>query len=101
MQRTQGVAGCRFAAEFVRHPGTLNPGLGLARPESFSGPAPRLPAPPKRFQPFGQSQGRRDMAASTAGIPSYDFLTLGETLLRLSPPGVQRLDQAHSFEVGI
>src|SRR5215204_3337472 len=27
-------------------------------------------------------------------IPSYDFLTLGETLLRLSPPGAQRLDQA-------
>ena len=25
-----------------------------------------------------------------AEIPSYDFLTLGETLLRLSPPGVQR-----------
>src|SRR5213080_994936 len=34
-------------------------------------------------------------------IPSYDFLTLGETLLRLSPPGMQRLDQARNFEVGI
>ena len=34
-------------------------------------------------------------------IPSYDFLTLGETLLRLSPPGMQRLDQARLFEVGI
>jgi 2-dehydro-3-deoxygluconokinase len=34
-------------------------------------------------------------------IPHYDFLTLGETLLRLSPPGMQRLDQARSFEVGI
>jgi 2-dehydro-3-deoxygluconokinase len=33
--------------------------------------------------------------------PKYDFLTLGETLIRLSPPGVQRLDQAKSFEVGI
>ena len=31
----------------------------------------------------------------------YDFLTLGETLIRLSPPGVQRLDQARQFEVGI
>jgi 2-dehydro-3-deoxygluconokinase len=31
----------------------------------------------------------------------YDFLTLGETLVRLSPPGVQRLDQARQFEVGI
>src|SRR5947209_7003462 len=39
-----------------------------------------------------------DLAAE---IPSYDFLTLGETLLRLSPPGVQRLEQAHSLEVGI
>ena len=26
--------------------------------------------------------------------PGYDLLTLGETLLRLSPPGMQRLDQA-------
>jgi 2-dehydro-3-deoxygluconokinase len=33
--------------------------------------------------------------------PLYDFLTLGETLVRLSPPGVQRLDQARLFEVGI
>jgi len=34
-------------------------------------------------------------------IPQYDFLTLGETLLRLSPPGMQRLDQARLFEAGI
>jgi len=34
-------------------------------------------------------------------IPSYDVLTLGETLLRLSPPGAQRLDQARLFEVGV
>jgi 2-dehydro-3-deoxygluconokinase len=33
--------------------------------------------------------------------PSYDLLTLGETLLRLSPPGLQRLDQARLFEIGI
>jgi len=32
---------------------------------------------------------------------SYDFLTLGETLIRLSPPGVQRLDQARLLEVGV
>ena len=32
---------------------------------------------------------------------SYDLLTLGETLLRLSPPGLQRLDQARLFEIGI
>jgi 2-dehydro-3-deoxygluconokinase len=31
----------------------------------------------------------------------YDFLTLGETLIRLSPPGMQRLDQAKLFEVGV
>jgi 2-dehydro-3-deoxygluconokinase len=41
------------------------------------------------------------MPDSPAAIPSYDFLTLGETLLRLSPPGMQRLDQARMFEVGI
>jgi 2-dehydro-3-deoxygluconokinase len=38
---------------------------------------------------------------SVPDIPSYDFLTCGETLLRLSPPGMQRLDQARLFEVGI
>jgi 2-dehydro-3-deoxygluconokinase len=32
---------------------------------------------------------------------AYDFLTLGETLIRLSPPGMQRLDQAKLFEVGV
>lgn len=31
----------------------------------------------------------------------YDFLTLGETLIRLSPPAMQRLDQARLFEVAI
>jgi 2-dehydro-3-deoxygluconokinase len=31
----------------------------------------------------------------------YDFLTLGETLLRLSPPGMQRLEQATQFDVGV
>src|SRR5579872_3676649 len=38
---------------------------------------------------------------SPPGVPQYDFLTVGETLLRLSPPGMQRLDQAHAFEVGV
>jgi 2-dehydro-3-deoxygluconokinase len=33
--------------------------------------------------------------------PQYHLLTLGETLLRLSPPGMQRLDQARQFELGI
>jgi len=33
--------------------------------------------------------------------PRYDLLTLGETLLRMSPPGMQRLDQARLFEVGV
>jgi 2-dehydro-3-deoxygluconokinase len=41
------------------------------------------------------------MPDSPPQIPSYDFLTLGETLLRLSPPGMQRLDQARSFEIGV
>jgi len=41
------------------------------------------------------------MPDSAATIPSYDVLTLGETLLRLSPPAMQRLDQARAFEVGI
>jgi 2-dehydro-3-deoxygluconokinase len=31
----------------------------------------------------------------------YDILTLGEPLLRLSPPGAQRLDQARLFEIGV
>ncbi|MBV8097038.1 MAG: hypothetical protein JO110_28110, partial [Acetobacteraceae bacterium] len=39
------------------------------------------------------------MNASEAG--RYDLLTLGETLMRLSPPGGQRIDQARLFEVGI
>ena len=43
----------------------------------------------------------RTMVETAPPIPSYDFLTLGETLLRLSPPGMQRLDQARNFEVGI
>ena len=34
-------------------------------------------------------------------FPDYDFLTLGETLLRLSPPGVQRLEQAGTLDIGI
>ena len=50
--------------------------------------------------PAGSTTARPGMAGA-AEIPSYDFLTLGETLLRLSPPGVQRLDQARAFEVGI
>jgi 2-dehydro-3-deoxygluconokinase len=41
------------------------------------------------------------MPDSAPPIPIYDFLTVGETLLRLSPPGMQRLDQARMFEVGI
>src|ERR1700680_3196169 len=41
------------------------------------------------------------MTDPTAAIPSYDLLTLGETLLRLSPPGMQRLDQAAVVEIGI
>ena len=40
-------------------------------------------------------------SAVATEIPAYDFLTLGETLLRLSPPGVQRLDQARAFEIGV
>jgi 2-dehydro-3-deoxygluconokinase len=35
-----------------------------------------------------------------AAVP-YDFLTLGETLIRLSPPGMLRLDQARALEVGV
>jgi 2-dehydro-3-deoxygluconokinase len=31
----------------------------------------------------------------------YDLLTLGETLMRLSPPADQRLEQARLFEVGV
>src|ERR1043166_4798873 len=41
------------------------------------------------------------MAHLAVAVPSYDLLTCGETLLRLSPPGLQRLEQAHLFETGI
>jgi hypothetical protein len=30
-----------------------------------------------------------------------DLRTLGETLLRLAPPGAQRFDQARLFEIGV
>ncbi|HEX5318366.1 MAG TPA: sugar kinase [Stellaceae bacterium] len=39
--------------------------------------------------------------AARAGDVTYDLVTIGETLLRLSPPGMQRLDQARLFETGI
>jgi 2-dehydro-3-deoxygluconokinase len=41
------------------------------------------------------------MTDQPQAIPHYDFLTLGETLLRLSPPGMQRVDQARNFEIGV
>src|SRR5258708_38061194 len=41
------------------------------------------------------------MADTAAAVPSYDLLTCGETLLRLSRPGMQRLDQARLFDIGI
>lgn len=31
----------------------------------------------------------------------YDIVTFGETMIRLTPPNFQRLEQAHEFEVGI
>lgn len=33
--------------------------------------------------------------------PRYDLVTLGETLIRLSPPGMLRFDQTRNFEAGI
>lgn len=44
------------------------------------------------------------MSAPQPGVPAelhYDLLTLGETLMRLSPPGMERLDQARLFDIGI
>jgi 2-dehydro-3-deoxygluconokinase len=41
------------------------------------------------------------MAGPAPPAQTYDLLTLGETLLRLSPPGMQRLDQARLFEIGV
>jgi 2-dehydro-3-deoxygluconokinase len=41
------------------------------------------------------------MTEQAPEIPRYDILTCGETLLRLSPPGMQRLEQSRVFEVGI
>ena len=31
----------------------------------------------------------------------YDIVTFGETMIRLTPPNFQRLEQAHEFEVSI
>lgn len=31
----------------------------------------------------------------------YDIVTFGETMIRLTPPNFQRLEQAHAFDVGI
>ena len=45
----------------------------------------------------GPAMTRKKTAAPT----HYDFLTLGEALIRLSPPGMQRLDQAPHFEVAV
>src|SRR5947207_9726531 len=41
------------------------------------------------------------MAGPAPPAQTYDLLTLGETLLRLLPPGMQRLDQARLFEIGV
>ena len=40
-------------------------------------------------------------AAMVEGELAYDFLTVGETLMRLSPPGMQRLEQARLLEIGV
>ncbi|HJU17663.1 MAG TPA: sugar kinase [Stellaceae bacterium] len=48
-----------------------------------------------------------EAVAEPAGRPGiwpetgYDLVTMGETLLRLSPPGMQRIDQARLFEIGV
>ncbi len=34
-------------------------------------------------------------------MPRYDVVTLGETMLRLTPPGLKRLEQAMSFEIEV
>src|SRR5262249_14403037 len=49
----------------------------------------------------GDLHRRWPAGVSVAEAVQYDFLTLGETLIRLSPPGMQRLDQARAFEVGV
>src|ERR1700736_618545 len=51
--------------------------------------------------PAGRTRCRRTARMSLTAAQAYDLLTLGETLLRLSPPGVQRLDQARLFEIGV
>jgi len=43
----------------------------------------------------------RQVAAPMPDVPSYDLVTLGEALLRLSPPGMQRLDQVHRVDIGV
>src|SRR5260370_25612707 len=41
------------------------------------------------------------MDGPTPPAQTYDLMTLGETLLRLSPPGLQRIDQTRLFEIGV
>src|SRR6266446_7025134 len=50
---------------------------------------PRRSAPPRIARMIAPPERR------------YDLLTLGETLMRLSPPANQRLDQARLFEIGV
>src|SRR5260370_2196156 len=41
------------------------------------------------------------MAGPAPPAQTYYMLALGETRLRLSPPGVQRIDQTRLFEIGV
>jgi 2-dehydro-3-deoxygluconokinase len=34
-------------------------------------------------------------------MADYDVITLGETMMRFTPPGVQRIDQAPHFELEV
>ena len=49
----------------------------------------------------GKRIPRAAAAMSPAPEPRYDLLTLGEALLRLSPPGLQRIEQAQLLEIGV
>src|ERR1700688_1188085 len=55
----------------------------------------------RRSSPVRSSISPAARGRSVPDTLRYDFLTLGETLVRLSPPGMQRLDQARQFEIGI
>src|SRR5690349_11697201 len=52
---------------------------------------------------FSDNSNQKDPLHPSSFIlhPSYDVVTLGETMLRLTPPGMRRIEQAISLDIEI